>query len=404
MISVFIATAAFSIAWWLSQLVLCRGYHRAATRPQAASQSVQSLPKFIVFVPVRGLDETLPAAIRSVANLDYPNFTVQILFDSREDSAWLAVQEELERLNDPRISTRVIEQRLETCSVLCGNLIAAINHLDDSHELMAICAADMIVPRDWLRTMADAMSDPAAGATLGNRWYLPPVAGAGGLVRWMWNAGAVVIMQRFRLPWSGGMALRVREVRADGLLDRWATAMVEDVSVAAHFERDPERLCFVPGLIVVDREDIGLRAAYRFIRRQLLWTRLYSSHWLFVAGHAWCSAVALFGPLIFAFFAIAHGDFVPAAAGFLFYALYIGAMLSLLRLIETAVGSTQPARWPRFAGLPLSTILLIAPLTQLVYLAAVCSAALAKSVEWRGVRYAIRGRGKILCLDYQPCR
>ncbi|MGH8046425.1 MAG: glycosyltransferase [Chthoniobacterales bacterium] len=404
MIPVFIATAAFSIVWWVSQLVLCRGYHRAATRPQPVSQAARSLPKFIVFVPVRGLDETLPAAIQSVANLDYPNFTVQILFDSREDAAWSAVQEELERLNDPRISTHVIEQRLETCSVLCGNLIVAINQLDDSHELMAICAADMIVPRDWLRIMANAMRDPAVGATLGNRWYLPPVASAGGLVRWMWNAGAVVIMQHFRLPWSGGMALRVREIRTGGLLDRWATAMVEDVSVAAHFKNEPDHLRFVPGLIVVDREDIGLRAAYRFIRRQLLWTRLYSSHWLFVAGHAWCSAIALFGPLIFALFAIARGDFVPAAASFLFYALYIGAMLSLLRLVETGAGSTQPDDWPRFAGLPLPAILLVAPLAQLVYLAAVCSAALAGSVEWRGIRYAIRGRGKIRCLGYQPCR
>jgi hypothetical protein len=401
--TILVGIAGITASWWVAQLVLCLGYRRA-TRWRITPTEEQRFPSFVVFMPVRGLDATLLAAIRSVAAVDYPAFTVRILFDSQEDSAWNVVEQELARLNDPRFSVHVPELRRETCSVLCNNLVEAVGQLDDTHELIAICAADMIVPRDWLRIMAVAMHDPEVTATLGNRWYLPPETNAGSLVRWLWNAGAVVIMQGCRVPWSGGMALRLRELRTSGLLDRWANGMVEDVSVAAHSARKSKSLRFVPGLIVVDRENIELRDAFRFIRRQLLWTRLYSPHWPLVVAHAWCGAAALFGPLIFAMCAAARGESGLAAAGLLVIALYMAAMLMLLRLVESSVGATQPGAWPRFAGISPVIVAVGGILTQAVYLAALCSAALMRFVEWRRIRYAIPGPWKIQRLNYEPFR
>lgn len=395
------AVTGCAFVWWLTQLSFCLTYRRAMNRPRA-ERALSVWPRFVVFIPVRGFDATLLAAIRSVLAVDYPAFSVRVLFDSREDAAWEPVQAELDRLRDPRIAVQLIERRRETCSLLCSNLVAAIEELDDAPELIAICAADMVVPPHWLRAMAEAMADPAAGATLGNRWYVPPTASAGGLARWMWNAGAVVMMRWCRIPWSGGMAVRLSELREHGLLDRWATALVEDVSVAAHFARTPERLHFVPELIVLDRENIGLASAFYFIRRQLLWTWLYSPSWLLVASNAIGGALVTFAPLFLALFALTAGAFATTAVSLLVFLLYVIAMASLLRLVESTISHGQSEKIPPFAGLPLVAILVGVPLTQAVYLAAFCAAALSRSVEWRGIRYAIDGSWKIRMLGYRP--
>jgi hypothetical protein len=401
MTAMLIGVAGLAFVWWAAQLFFCLAW-RKAMKPSPGGPMPESLPRFVVFIPVRGFDSTLLAAIRSVLALDYPAFTVRVLFDSREDVAWEPVQAELDRLRDPRISVQVIEHRRETCSLLCNNLVSAIEDLDDSHDLIAICAADMIVPPHWLRAMAAAMADPAVGATLGNRWYLPPKASAGGFARWMWNAGAVVLMRLCRIPWSGAMAIRLSELRNRGLLARWASAMVEDVSVAAHFAGKLECLRFVPELIVPDREDIGLASAFHFIQRQLLWSRLYSRGWLLIVSNALCGALATFSAPLLALYAVITGAYQVAAISTLVFLIYIAAMAALLRIVESGVARTQSERLKPFAGLPLGAVLVGIPLTQAVYLAAFCSAALARSVEWRGIRYEFDGPWKIRMLGYHP--
>lgn len=395
------AVAGLCFGWWLLQLIFCLGYRRAMVPPPVAREGM-AWPKFVVFVPVRGFDETLLGAIRSVLAVDYPNFTVRILFDSREDAAWEPVAAELARLQDSRVTVHVQERHLDTCSLLCSNFVAAIDELEPDMELVAFCAADMIVPKHWLKAMAGAMADPAAGSTLGNRWYVPLTAGAGGMVRWMWNAGAVVMMRWCRIPWSGGMTVRTSELRSGGLKERWARSMVEDVSVASHFASDLDRLRFVPDLIVLDDSGLPLRKAYHFIRRQLLWTRLYSPRWLLVVGNAFAGTVATTAPLVLAMVALRQGALGMVSLSMLVFGLYTVGMAALMPIVTDGVARAIQRPLKPFVGLSMASVLVGIPLTQIVYFAACCSAAVTRSVEWRGIHYRIDGPERVRRLGYRP--
>ena len=74
--------------------------------------------------------------------------------------------------------------------------------------MVALLDADTIPHRTWLRELVAPLADPRVGAATGNRWYMPAEAGWAGLVRYLWNAAAVVQMYCYGIAWGGTLALK----------------------------------------------------------------------------------------------------------------------------------------------------------------------------------------------------
>ncbi len=137
----------------------------------------------------------------------------------------------------------------------------------------------------WLGELTAPLADEHIGAATGNRWYMPGAGSWGAMVRYLWNAAAMVQMYWYEIPWGGTLAVKRKVIDELGLLDRWRNAFCEDTMLFRQLGKRGLRVKFVPSLMMVNREDCGLGACLSWIRRQLLTARLYHPLWPLVLLH-----------------------------------------------------------------------------------------------------------------------
>lgn len=106
-----------------------------------------------------------------------------------------------------------MRDRPETCSLKNASLIQAYRGLEPEVEVVATIDADCTPHRTQLRELVAPLVDPQVGAATGDRWYMPEDAAWGGLIRYLWNAAAVVPMYWHRIAWGGTLAMRADFVR-----------------------------------------------------------------------------------------------------------------------------------------------------------------------------------------------
>src|SRR5262249_18698020 len=151
--------------------------------------------------------------------------------------------------------------------------------LDASIEVVALIDADVVPGRDWLRVLVAPLANPRVGATTGIRWYAPPQASWGNLVRYFWNAAACTQMYAFHIPWGGSLAFHARVFRDSDLLERWAHTFGEDTSAYGVLRSCNLELRMVPAATMVNPENTDLRGCGTFIRRQLFSARMNHANW-----------------------------------------------------------------------------------------------------------------------------
>jgi len=352
----------------------------------------QSCPKAAVILCVRGPDPFLSACIKALLNQDYPRYDVRIVVDRREDPAWGVVEEVIRRWKEgwqqslPRVQVRPLVERRDTCSLKCSSVLEAVSTLDESHEVVALLDADIIPHRTWLRELVAPLSDERAGAATGNRWYMPAEASWGALVRYLWNAAAVVQMYWYGIPWGGSLAIK-------------------DTMLPRVLRKHGLHVAFVPSLMMVNREACEMPNFFNWVRRQLLAARLYHTGWWAVVAHgigtSLVQLVAL-GVLLFAVLG-KHWEAAAWVGGGL--ACYWVAMPLLLAAMEACVrrlvrAGGEPTDW--LTGRTLIKMLPAIPLTQVVYPAALVSAMFLRTVRWRGVLYRVHGPWQIGLIEYRP--
>ncbi|MDH3718958.1 MAG: glycosyltransferase family 2 protein [Planctomycetota bacterium] len=355
-------------------------------------------PKAAVVLCLRGRDPFLADCLKALLDQDYPSFDVRIIVDAVDDPAWQIAQQIVDDAQATNVRIEALAERREMCSLKCSSLIQAVNSLDDSHEFVAQIDADTIAHRSWLRELATPLADENVGATTGNRWYMPGDASWGTLVRYSWNAAAVVQMFLYNVAWGGTLAIKIKVFQQSDLLERWGHALCEDTMLFSELKKKGLRLVFVPSLMMVNRETCGLTDFYFWMRRQLLTARLYHPHWLAVAGHGILTGFATVGSALMILITLALGDFDNAAllgAGFL---LYQFVMLLLWPIMESTVrrilrARHEPTEWvtaKKFANFVVTNVVM-----QFIYPAGLLSAMLLRKVEWRGIVYRVGRAGKI---------
>jgi len=379
---------------------------RHCERSAAICVSNAPCPTTAVILCLRGPDPFLPACLEGILQQDYPRYDLHIVVDSRDDPAWKIVEQVLAQHNATNVQVRPLTARRDTCSLKCSSLVQAVSELDASYEVVALLDADTIAHRTWLSELVAPLADDRVAAATGNRWYMPPSASWGSLVRWAWNAAAVVQMYWCRIPWGGTLAVKMSALRHGDLLGRWAHAFCEDTMLYGALRRLGCRVAFVPSLMMVNREDCTLAGFCRWMRRQLLTVRLYHPAWPLVVGHGLIVSAAQWigiGSLVTAV-GMADGH----AAGWLVagMGLYWGTMTALLAAMEAGVRHIlavrgEPAATPGPFGIIRSSAAML--LTQAIYPLVLLWAMALREVTWRGVRYRIAGPQDIRLMEgYEP--
>ena len=401
-----IALALLLLGLLLPQVVLTIwfvwtvGRRSAAFRRREGSRDEAAGIAADVVLCLRGCDPTLEQVIEALGRQLHANWRLRLIVDAVDDPAWDVAHAAVARVagaGDASWSECTIEplaERPVTGSLKCASLRQAIGSLDDRTRVIALIDADSVVHDQWLLSLVDACTQPGVGAVSGNRWYVPERDSLPGTVRAIWNAGAIVQMSAFGIPWGGSLAIRREAVDDSGWLEIIRTTLCEDTALAAPLAKAGWRYEFVPALVAVDEDDdIGLQPLTRWISRQLLTARLHHPGWPLVAIHGVTTSLALVAAVAACGLAAVSARWQPLAivAGGL--GLYEAGSMFLLLLIDRTVLSAVAAVGNRFRpldGLRTAWWCAMLPVTQCVYAVATLGALRARVIEWRGIFYEIR--------------
>ena len=420
----FLLTITYTLLWITLIVVLI---HYAALffffsrlkRTIWTKDSVPFTPKTMVLLPLRGADPSLAKSLEKILTQDYPHYHVLFIFDSAEDSALPYAEAAIAQWGtfpgetapgetapscNPRAEIKIMPEYFSTCSLKCSALYYGMANLDSSYEVVAVLDADTNPPRNWLRHLVEPLADQRFPVATGLRWYIPGRANVGSLVRYLWNAAAVVQQELYRIPWGGSLAIRREFLEQTNIPEKWRFAITDDTPIKNIARNAKGRVAVVPTLFMVNRETCRLRSFYHWVKRQMLMAKLYHPAWTLI----WGQAVLISAPLVALTGTFLAGLFLHDGQvvlwSLLAFGFYWAGVFGTLPMIESVVRKIV-----RNNGEPVQkwsiqrTILTFAmiPITQGVYISALFRLCFLRRVEWRGVEYDIAGQ-QIRLVEYKP--
>jgi cellulose synthase/poly-beta-1,6-N-acetylglucosamine synthase-like glycosyltransferase len=375
---------------------------RYPPRPKAPAADAE-LPSAGVVLCLRGADPSLQRCLAGLLRQDYLQYAVWIVVDSETDKLFLAKLLDGIHESSAPVHVSVLEDPRLTCSLKVSAELQAIEVLREQCSVVAFIDADVVPQPDWLRSLVQPLLDPNVGATTGVRWYAPRGDRWGTVVRYLWNAGAATQMYCFGIPWGGSLAFRIDALERANLLQHWQHCFCEDTSSAAGLRQAGLALRLVPEAIMINDETIDLKSVWTFMRRQLICSRLHHPSWPLLANLNLAHAAALAATLAGVLWCTAIGWWPWAVVGLTLLGVYVVGLLSAILW-----GEHHLRRLTRARGIVLPTFVrswrawLVLPLMQIVHTQSMLSALAARQVAWRGITYAIEGRGKIRMVQYHP--
>jgi len=362
-------------------------------------------PKTVVCLNLRGLDPFLKTALPALLNQDYPNYDVIIVVDHPDDPVYALAEEVIKASDKNNVKIGVLKNRKETCSLVNSSLIQTIQKNQNDYEVVAMIDADAMPHKTWLRELIAPLLNKKIGAVTGQRWYFPPRANMGDLIRYIWNIPAVLQMIFFRIPWGGSLAIRIDVLQKCKVLDYYEKALVQDVPLFNILKSHGYTIEFVPSVLMINRESVTLSSLVPWIQRQLLWAILYHSSWWKIVMHGiLVTIVPLLLLTLIATSTLLNETFIAVLASLTLIG-YVGITLCQLLLLEYLVRRIIKKRNEFTKWLtPLKLIAFIPAmiLTQLFYPKALLFALFSRNIEWRGINYRIDAPLKVKMLNYEP--
>ncbi|GHT46264.1 ceramide glucosyltransferase [Planctomycetales bacterium] len=361
-------------------------------------------PKAAVLLTMRGADPFLSRCIEGLLTQDYPNYVVRLIVDHSGDTSLPIARRVIDKLGAVNVEVLVVDEHFSTCTLKCNSLYHAAETLDPSFEAVVILDADTNPQKDWLRRLVEPLSDPRFPAATGQRWYIPNKPNCGSIVRYLWNAAAVVQMCLYQMAWGGSMALRRDLFTKGNLLEYWKTAFTDDCSIAPAVKELNGKTAFVPTLFMVNRESCSLGSFHRWVKRQLLCAKLHHPAWNAIAAQS----VLITVPLLLCVAALVTGlirrDIPVTMWSLASIGIYWCGVFGTLPFMEHGIrrilrerGETIK-RWS--VGQTLFTLALI-PVTQIIYTSAMVLLHVTRRFGWRGVEYDIDGKN-VRLIEYKP--
>ncbi|HKW24664.1 MAG TPA: glycosyltransferase [Terriglobales bacterium] len=347
-------------------------YYRQRLPDQQQSAFV---PPVSLIVPVKGRDQGLQENLASLATLDYPDYELIVAAHSSTDVPPDVVP--------PKARVVFSEGQPAGAAEKLQNLLAAVRAVRPESEVLAFADSDGRVSRGWLRALVAPLAETGVGAATGYRVYLPEIADFWSTLRSAWNA---VIFGTFgpgtiEFVWGGAMALRKDLFFRLGVESLWASTASDDYVLTEAMRSAKLRLCFAPGALVVSSDCIGAGELLRWIRRQLVITRIYAPRlWAlsFLATLSYCTA------MVTCIVALLDGHGLAGAV--LAFLLAAGMLKGTAREKLAAKALPESRSWFQRHGW---TFTWLVPLATWTWLYGHLASSITNAIEWRGYRYRL---------------
>jgi hypothetical protein len=155
-------------------------------------------------------------------------------------------------------------------------------------------------------------------------------------------------------------------------------------------------------------DPISLPACFRFMRRQLLWTRLYHPGWSGILCGTSVNYGLLAGATIGACVGAASGDWISTvlhAAGVGTFALVNWLLIERLHVeIGRRIRDVQGIECPAMTASTRIRLLAALSVALVAHTLATVAAAMAQTVRWRGITYQVVPPDGLRLMTYVPYR
>jgi ceramide glucosyltransferase len=397
---VFYFFAAISI--WLG-LVSLRGGVRFGRYLQ--SELAKDYPEFTpfatVFVPCRGVDDSLKENINAVLAQDYPKFEVIFVTDRADDPSIAIIEEARREFTGPTPAMRiVISGPASDCGQKVHNLRAVVIEADSQSEIFVFVDTDARPRANWLRSLVGPLQDINLGATTGYRWFVTVHGGLASHLCSVWNAAIASALGESlekNFCWGGSTAIRRETFNQRRVIDYWRGTVSDDFALTRALHEGDLPIKFVPQCLTASFEDCTFRELIEFTTRQLKITRAYASHlWRGVLIGSILFVLVFFGGIALVIVRALLGLSFAAPLVLLLIILALGSIKSLSRLL--AVSRVVSDQRIRSAGTTLAHLTLW-PLASLLYLYNALAAAVSRRITWRGITYELKSPTETVILS-----
>ncbi len=354
----------------------------------------ETLPRAAIFAPCKGIDAAMNEYLRALFELDYPNYQIFFIVESREDSAAAEIERWQHRY--PAIEARCLVAGLsDNCGQKVHNLLAALDQVDDEIAVYAFVDSDVCPARGWLRELVAPLSDGSVGATTGYRWFIPTDGRFASLLRSAWNGSIATTLggHRGNFAWGGSMAiLRATFDRID-VRRYWQGAVSDDYGLTRAVQAANLYVKFAPACLTPSLGGCSLAELLEFTTRQIIITRIYSSgRWVLLLISNLLFNLVFFSGLALSVRAIIkEQNFSPLIIIAIIYLLGVWKGYLRIQAIKLMLTEYQQEisryRWAYY---------LLAPLVALIFLYNLIASATTNRITWRGIAYELRSSNETI--------
>jgi hypothetical protein len=194
-------------------------------------------PPAAVIVAVKNASEVSRAFFDRLRHQAYPDYRIIAAVESEEDPAFAMLTEVSKRPGAP-MRTIVAGQSGRTGQKV-WNLLAALDAIEPSDEIVAFVDADTLPAPEWLSRLVAALVNTGRDAVTGYRWIIPADNRVSSAVVAAANASVVTVP---RLPsiinhcWGGTMAMRRDTLDHIDIRRYWAGAISDDAQMTRAFK------------------------------------------------------------------------------------------------------------------------------------------------------------------------
>jgi hypothetical protein len=231
--------AIVSILWaaWIAIAILntvtARRYAQGLPFPEVPKET----PRAAVIVAVRNASNLTRAFFARLRSQAYPDYRIIAAVESEDDPAFAMIKEELKWPGAP-LHLAVAGQS-ERAGQKVWNLLAALEAIEESDEIVAFIDADTLPASGWLSQLVCSLLYPGRDAVTGYRWMFP---GDNRLSSAIVAAANTSIVTLTRLPsvknhcWGGMMAMRREVLDRINIRRYWAGALSDDAQMTRAFK------------------------------------------------------------------------------------------------------------------------------------------------------------------------
>ena len=403
------------VFWCLLQLFLA-GYAASIFNrqlsPPLSKSSAKVQGRAAIFLSVRGSDPSFRDCIESLLAQDYDDFEIHVVVDSPSDPAWSVVKAVQRNVTDGKLNVHELSTPQMTCGLKCSALNYGVSKVGSEVRYFAFVDSDVVVHSNWLSELLEPLADEAIGVTTGNQWFEPESSRLGSLLRSVWHAGAIVPTIMYANPWAGSIGMRRTDFEVAGLAEYWRSSIVDDGPVREAFEAIGKRIELVSSVTLINRESCSASFTAKYVHRMLTWSKLYEGTYGRTAIHALITGVLLLGTILITVASIVARVSGISEAG---TTASIGVMAIAVGMVITYVGylmvrtpikrmhaSRRGTDLQSIGPVRAVALLVLMPVTQMLYVYSLVSALFAKQVRWRDATYEVYSKSDVRLLSYEP--